>query len=39
MSAMPAWGRTLDDAAIRDIVPFLRSMPQMTPEAYQALSH
>ena len=39
MSAMPAWGKTLDDAAIWDLVTFLRSMPQMTPEAYQALSH
>ena len=39
MSAMPAWGKTLDDAAIWDIVAFLRGMPQMTPEAYQALSH
>lgn len=39
MSAMPAWGKTLDDAAIWDIVAFLRAMPQMTPEAYQALSH
>ena len=39
MSAMPAWGRTLDDASIWDVVAFLRSMPQLTPEAYQALTH
>lgn len=39
MSAMPAWGKTLDDAAIWDVVAFLQSMPLMTPEAYQALSH
>ena len=39
MSAMPAWRKTLDDAAIWDIVAYLRAMPQMTPEAYQALSH
>jgi mono/diheme cytochrome c family protein len=38
MSAMPAWGRTLDDAAIWDLVAFVRSMPLMGPEAYQRLS-
>ena len=38
MSAMPAWGKTLNDAAIWDIVAFARRMPLMTPEAYQQLS-
>jgi mono/diheme cytochrome c family protein len=38
MSAMPAWGKTLDDAAIWDLVAFLRQMPGMTPETYQQLS-
>jgi mono/diheme cytochrome c family protein len=38
MSAMPAWGRSLDDAAIWDVVAFLQRMPGMTPEAYQQLS-
>ena len=38
MSAMPAWGKSLDDAAIWDIVAFLQRMPGMTPEAYQQLS-
>ena len=38
MSAMPAWGRTLNDAAIWDIVAFVHRMPLMTPEAYQQLS-
>jgi mono/diheme cytochrome c family protein len=38
MSAMPAWGKTLDDAAIWDIVAFIRKMPAMTPETYQELS-
>jgi cytochrome c553 len=38
MSAMPAWGKTLDDAAIWDIVAFVRKMPEMTPETYQELS-
>jgi mono/diheme cytochrome c family protein len=38
MSAMPAWGKSLDDAAIWDIVAFVRSMPAMTPEEFQQLS-
>jgi mono/diheme cytochrome c family protein len=38
MSAMPAWGKTLNDAAIWDLVAFLRQMPAMTPETYQQLS-
>ena len=33
MSAMPAWGKSLDDAAIWDIVSFVRKMPAMTPQA------
>jgi mono/diheme cytochrome c family protein len=37
MSAMPAWGKTLDDNAIWDVVAFLRKMPVMTPEAYQQI--
>jgi mono/diheme cytochrome c family protein len=38
MSAMPAWGKSLDDAAIWDIVAFVRKLPEMSPEAYQQLS-
>jgi mono/diheme cytochrome c family protein len=38
MSAMPAWGKTLDDETIWDIVAFVRKMPDMTPESYQQLS-
>src|SRR5450631_2294541 len=38
MSAMPAWGKTLDDAAIWELVSFIRKMPDMTPETYQQLS-
>jgi mono/diheme cytochrome c family protein len=38
MSAMPAWGKTLDDAAIWDLVAFIRQMPAMTSETYQQLS-
>jgi mono/diheme cytochrome c family protein len=39
MSAMPAWGKTLDDAAIWDLVSFLQKMPAMAPEAYQQIAH
>ena len=38
MSAMPAWGKALDDAAVWDLVAFLRQMPSVTPETYQQLS-
>jgi mono/diheme cytochrome c family protein len=38
MSAMPAWGKTLDDGVIWDIVAFVRQMPAMTPETYRVLS-
>ena len=38
MSAMPAWGKTLDDAAIWEVVAFLRKMPNMSAEDYQRLS-
>jgi mono/diheme cytochrome c family protein len=37
MSAMPAWSKTLDDAAIWDVVAFVRKMPNLTPEEYQEL--
>ncbi|GAC1455787.1 MAG: hypothetical protein PVS2B3_14910 [Steroidobacteraceae bacterium] len=37
MSAMPAWGKTLDDAAIWDVVALVRRLPFMAPEAYQQL--
>jgi mono/diheme cytochrome c family protein len=38
MSAMPAWGKTLDDAAIWEIVAFVRQIPTMSPEGYRQLS-
>jgi mono/diheme cytochrome c family protein len=38
MSAMPSWGKTLDDSAIWDVVAFVRKLPDMTPETYQQLS-
>ena len=38
MSAMPAWGKSLDDATIWEIVAFIRQMPTMSPETYQHLA-
>jgi mono/diheme cytochrome c family protein len=38
MSAMPAWGKSLDDETIWNVVAFVRKMPDMTPETYQQLS-
>jgi mono/diheme cytochrome c family protein len=38
MSAMPAWGKTLDDAAIWDVVAFVRKMPAMSTAEYQQLA-
>jgi mono/diheme cytochrome c family protein len=38
MSAMPAWGKTLGDDAIWDVVAFVRKMPSMTAEDYQQLA-
>ncbi|MEO7206495.1 MAG: cytochrome c [Steroidobacteraceae bacterium] len=38
MSAMPAWGKTLDDAAIWEVVAFVRKMPSLTGEDYQQLA-
>ena len=38
MSAMPAWGKTFNDAAIWEIVAFVRQMPMITAESYQQLT-
>jgi mono/diheme cytochrome c family protein len=38
MSAMPAWGATLEDPAIWELVAFLEQQPAMTPENYQRLT-
>jgi mono/diheme cytochrome c family protein len=38
MSAMPAWGKSLDDATIWDIVAFVRELPAMSSEQYQRLA-
>jgi cytochrome c553 len=39
MSAMPAWGKTLDDAAIWDILSFVRKMPDMSADQYRQLTN
>jgi mono/diheme cytochrome c family protein len=36
MSAMPAWGKSLDDDAIWDVVAFLDKLPNMSPDDYRA---
>ena len=37
MSAMPAWGKTLSDAQIWDLVAFLRKLPDMSETTYRQL--
>lgn len=38
MSAMPAWGTTLEDPAIWELVAFLQQLPAMSAEDYQRLT-
>ena len=38
MTAMPAWGTMHDDHSIWAMVAFLRKLPELTPEAYNALN-
>jgi mono/diheme cytochrome c family protein len=38
MSAMPAWGKSVDDEVIWDIVAFVRQLPNVSPERYLQLS-
>ncbi len=38
MSAMPAWGKSLNDDAIWDLVAFVRKLPEMTPETYMQIA-
>jgi mono/diheme cytochrome c family protein len=38
MSAMPAWGKTHDDATIWTIVAFLQALPTLTPEQYREMT-
>jgi hypothetical protein len=37
MSGMPAWGKSMSDEHIWNIVAFLRKLPQLTPDAYHEL--
>src|SRR6476646_9660062 len=37
MTGMPAWGVTHDDELLWDIVAFLRKLPELTADQYQAL--
>jgi mono/diheme cytochrome c family protein len=37
MSGMPAWGVTHNDKLLWDVVAFLRKLPELTPDQYQAL--
>jgi len=37
MSGMPAWGVTHDDEVLWDVVAFLRKLPELKPDEYQAL--
>jgi mono/diheme cytochrome c family protein len=37
MTGMPAWGVTHDDDLLWDVVAFLRKMPDLTSDEYQAL--
>jgi mono/diheme cytochrome c family protein len=37
MTGMPAWGVTHDDQLLWDVVSFVRELPQLTPEQYDAL--
>jgi len=38
MSAMPAWGKTHDDATIWSIVAFLQKLPTLTPAQYEEIT-
>jgi mono/diheme cytochrome c family protein len=37
MTGMPAWGVTHSDEILWDVVAFLRKLPELTPDQYQAL--
>ena len=37
MSGMPAWGITHDDELLWDVVAFVRTLPELTPEQYETL--
>jgi mono/diheme cytochrome c family protein len=37
MTGMPAWGVTHDDELLWDVVAFVRTLPELTPEQYETL--
>jgi mono/diheme cytochrome c family protein len=37
MTGMPAWGVTHEDELLWDVVAFVRKLPELTPEQYEAL--
>ncbi|HVW63505.1 MAG TPA: cytochrome c [Nitrosospira sp.] len=37
MSGMPAWGKSMSDEHIWNIVAFVRKLPELTPDAYHGL--
>jgi mono/diheme cytochrome c family protein len=37
MTGMPAWGITHNDELLWDVVAFVRKLPELTPEQYEAL--
>ena len=37
MTGMPAWGLTHDDDMLWDVVAFLRKIPELSADQYQAL--
>ena len=37
MTGMPAWGVTHNDELLWDVVAFVRKLPELTPEQYEAL--
>jgi mono/diheme cytochrome c family protein len=38
MSAMPSWAKVMDDEAIWEVVAFVRKLPDLSPEAYEAIT-
>jgi mono/diheme cytochrome c family protein len=37
MSGMPAWGKSMSDEHIWNIVAFVRKLPELTPDVYREL--
>jgi len=37
MTGVPAWGVTHDDELLWDVVAFVRKLPELTPDQYEAM--